>query len=118
MKNLLPLTLCIVLFAACNTNPPEPKGTTVNFTESDEIIANPERGLFAQVYYSSANVASHADAGVINNLRSSAAYMTLFLHSYYLTDYMESDIPQEFLDRLETNMNALREGGGKVILRF
>jgi hypothetical protein len=44
--------------------------------------------------------------------------MTLYLHSYYLTDYMESDIPQEFLDRLELNMNALREGGGKVVLRF
>lgn len=118
MKKLLPLAICAVLFAACNGNTPEPKGTTVTFAESDEIFANPERGLFAQVYYTSANVAAHADAGVISNLRTSASYMTLFLHSYYLTDYMESDIPQEFLDRLETNMNALREGGGKVILRF
>ncbi|MBQ7532035.1 MAG: DUF4832 domain-containing protein [Paludibacteraceae bacterium] len=118
MKRLLPLTLCVVLFAACNTNPPEPKGTTVTFTETDELFPNPERGLFSQSYFTSADLTSHANATVINSLRSSANYLTLYLHSYYLTDYMESDIPQEFLDRLETNMNALREGGGKVVLRF
>lgn len=118
MKRLLPLTLCIVLFAACNTNPPEPRGTTVTFTETDELFPNPERGLFSQSYFTSADLTSHANATVINSLRRSANYLTLYLHSYYLTDYMESDIPQEFLDRLETNMNALREGGGKVVLRF
>lgn len=125
MRNFLPFAFSLLLLAACKPDnpqpgpdPKEPDGTVVTFTESDEIFANPERGLFSQTYYTSANVTNHADAGVIRNLRSSAAYMTLFLHSYYLTDYMESDIPQEFLDRLETNMNALREGGGKVILRF
>ena len=118
MKTILPLTFCVMLLAACSGNTPEPKGNIVNFAESDEIFPNPERGLFAQTYYTSANVTSHADAGVIKNLRTSAARMTVLLHSYYLTDYMESDIPQEFLDRFETNMNALREGGAKVVLRF
>lgn len=118
MKTILPLTFCVMLLAACSGNTPEPKGIIVNFAESDEIFPNPERGLFAQTYYTSANVTSHADAGVIKNLRTSAARMTVLLHSYYLTDYMESDIPQEFLDRFETNMNALREGGAKVVLRF
>ena len=44
--------------------------------------------------------------------------MTVYLHSYYLTDYIESDIAQAFLDRLEHNMQALREGGGKAVIRF
>ena len=118
MKHLLPIVLVALLSAACNTNNPEPKGDTILFTESDSIIANPERGCFSQTYYTSADLTAHANALVINNLRSSVNRMTLYLHSYYLTDYMESDIPQEFLDRLETNMNALREGGAKVVLRF
>lgn len=118
MRKLLPIALCILLFAACQQNEPEPKGTTVLFTESDSIIANPERGLFAQVYYTSADLNAHASAATIAKLREGNNKMTLLLHSYYLTDYMESDIPQEFLDRLDTNMNALREGGAKVVLRF
>ena len=117
-RYFLPIALCLLLFTACNPNPDEPKGTIVVFTESDEIIANPERGVYSQTYYTSADLNSHANATVINNLRTSNNKQTLFLHSYYLTDYMESDIPQAFLDRLEYNMNALREGGGKVVLRF
>ncbi|MBR1878000.1 MAG: DUF4832 domain-containing protein [Paludibacteraceae bacterium] len=107
-----------VLLAACNTNQPEPQGTTVSFTESDENFPNPERGLFSQTYYTSADLNNHASATTIKSLRGSQYKMTLYLHSYYLTDYMESDIPQEFLDRLETNMNALRNGGGKAVVRF
>ena len=49
--------------------------------------------------------------------RTSDSKITLYLHSYYLTDYMECDIPQAFLDRLDQNMSALREGGAKVVLR-
>ena len=120
MRKLFPIALCILLCAACQTNnpEPEPKGTVVTFVESDSIFPNPERGLYVQVYYTSADLNSHASATTINKNRESAAKLSLYLHSYYLTDYMESDIPQEFLDRLETNMNALREGGAKVVLRF
>lgn len=118
MRKLFPISLCILLLAACKLNIPEPKGTTIQFTESDENFTNPERGLFSQSYFTSAELNSHADAKVINSLRDSKYKMSLYLHSYYLTDYMESDIPQEFFDRLEVNMNALRNGGGKVVLRF
>ena len=31
---------------------------------------------------------------------------------------MESDIAQEFLDRMERNLQALREGGAKAVMRF
>ena len=118
MKHLLPIVLVALLSAACNPNNPEPKGDTILFTESNEIFTNPERGLFVQIYYTSADLNAHASAALINRNRESAAKLSLYLHSYYLTDYMESDIPQEFLDRLDTNMNALRNGGAKVVLRF
>ena len=123
MRNFLPIVLASLLFPACQQDPghnpqPEPKGTEVTFVESDSIFANPERGLYVQIYYTSADLNSHASATTIIRNRETAAKLTLYLHSYYLTDYMESDIPQEFLDRFETNMNALREGGAKVVLRF
>lgn len=121
MRKLFPIALVAVLFTACINPEPEPKepeGTTVEFTESDEIFANPERGLHVQIYYTSDDLNKHATASTINKNRESEYKLTLYLHSYYLTDYMESDIPQEFLDRLETNMNALREGGAKAVLRF
>ena len=110
-----------MLFAACNNpepQPKEPEGTTIEFTESDSIFANPERGLYAQSYYTSGDLNSKANVDVIKYNRNSYAKTTLYLDSYYLTDYMESDIPQEFFDRLEINMKALREGGAKAVLRF
>lgn len=110
--------MALLLVACKGGSEPEPKGTVVTFTESDSIFANPERGLFVQIYYTSADLNSHASATTIIRNRETAAKLSLYLHSYYLTDYMESDIPQEFLDRFETNMNALREGGAKVVLRF
>ena len=115
--SIIAFAFCMAM-TACNPNSPEPQGNTITFTESDEIFANPERGLYLQTYYTSADLNSKANASIINYNRKSPAKISLYLHSYYLTDYMESDIPQAFLDRLEANMNALRDGGGKVIVRF
>jgi len=119
MRKLFPITLCLLLLAACSTpNEPEPKGKTVTFIEIEDLFPNPERGVFAQGYYTSANLSNHLRPDVVNDQRNADNKMTLYLNSYYLTDYMESDIPQEFFDRLEANMNALREGGAKAVLRF
>ena len=90
---------------------------SIAFAETDENFANPERGLLIQTYYTSANLSSRANASTIEKNRNSESKITLYLHSYYLTDYMNCDIPQEFLDRLDANMNALRDGGAKVVLR-
>ena len=95
---------------------PDPEGT-IFFTETDEQVANPERGFYIQQYYESTKMDTMLSIKTVNEARS-FSQITLFLHSYYLTDYIESDIDQAFLDRLEHNMNTLREGGAKVILRF
>lgn len=125
---LLFATLITLLFAAC-TNPcpvcgtdpctcpePDPEGT-IYYTETDEIFANPERGFLQQVYYESSDLAAQSNPNSIKSNREND-YMTLYLHSYYLTDYIESDISQEFLDRMERNFQALREGGAKAVLRY
>lgn len=121
MKQLLPIFFVIsMIFVGC-TPPtpapePDPEGT-IYYEESDEIFANPERGFLVQVYYESSDLNSKANAKSIKSNRTDQK-ITLYLHSYYLTDYMESDISQEFLDRMEHNFKALREGGGKAVLRY
>lgn len=119
MRHIFPVALCALLLVAC-TPPEEPKpnGKVVEFTETEDLFPNPERGLYIQTYYTSADLSAVANVSVINYNRMADANVTVYLHSYYLTDYMESDIPQEFLDRFEKNMNALREGGAKAVLRF
>lgn len=126
MRKLLTISLSLLLFAACKNqpepidpiNPDEPKGLEVKFTETDESFANPERGWLIQSYYTSADLDAHLTLNSLRISRNGVDHVTVYLHSYYLTDYMESDIPQAFMDRFETNMNTLREGGAKAVLRF
>ena len=118
------LSLIALIFVGCvNPTPepepqpePDPEGT-IYYTESDEIFANPERGFLVQTYYESSNLTSQANVNAIIKNRNQDK-ITIYLHSYYLTDYMESDIAPEFLDRMERNLQALREGGAKAVMRF
>ena len=116
--NILCLFLISMLVVGCNPTggvKPDPKGT-IYFTETDEIFANPERGFLVQAYYESSNLTKKTNLNVVKTNRNSA--VTLYLHSYYLTDYMESDISQEFLDRMAYNFEILRSGGAKAVIRY
>lgn len=126
--HLLLLSIISLFFIAC-TNPcpvcggdpctcpePDPEGT-IYYTESDEIIANPERGFLIQTYYESGDLSKSLTPNVVQ-LNRKSAQITLYLHSYYLTDYIASDISQEFLDRMQNNFDALRAGGSKAVIRY
>ena len=88
------------------------------FAETDELFPNPEKGWLIQKYFTSADLTSHLMPNALEISRNTDDHVTVYLTSYYLTDYIESDIPQEFLDRLEQNMNTLRAGGAKAVMRF
>ncbi|MCQ2341928.1 MAG: DUF4832 domain-containing protein [Paludibacteraceae bacterium] len=114
------LTLCTLSFVACKDRneqeeptPTDPKGT-IYFEESDEVFANPERGFHTQIYCTLKN---HLSAEGMHDARLND-FKTLYLTSYYLTDFISSDISDEFLQRIDDNMNALRLGGAKAIVRF
>ena len=105
------------------TPEPDPEGT-IYFTETEEQMANPERGFYVQKYYTTANIDEVASVDAIRSSRETS-HITLYLHSYYMADsitgsanYMASDIAPEFLGRLDKNMDIVREAGAKVILRF
>ena len=85
------------------------------FKESKKIFPNPERGFYAgrNWYTAQDKITSQP---WINAKRIQG--ITLVYTGYYLTDFMESDISQAFIDMIDANMQALREGGMKCVLRF
>lgn len=124
MKNYFLIFAAALLLLSCNGSSPIPEGQTVTFTETNEQVANPERGLYVQKYYTTADLEDTVAVETVVANRENIQ-ITLYLHSYYLADtvtgcpsYIESDIDPVFLERFDRNMRALRAGGAKAILRF
>lgn len=86
-----------------------------SFSESMKSFANPERGFDSSRNWHSASDPLLKDSFV--NLQRVQGRTVLYT-GYYLTDYMESDISQDFLDLIDANMRVLRKGGVKCVLRF
>lgn len=118
MKKILLLIASVALFFACA---PEAKVDIYEgldhqtYVESDQNFPNPERGFYYVVSYKSASASPLSMSGVETQR---VANRTLFYTAYYPKDYMETDISEEFLNLMRTNMQVLREGGAKCILRF
>ena len=82
---------------------------------SYELFPNPERGFHHFKEYFSP-IPTPLNAGSVQTIYDLG--YTLILTNYYLSDYMDAPIPEEYLDVIRQNMQALREGGCKCILRF
>ncbi len=85
------------------------------FTESEQVIPNPERGFYRHLSY---NSESSSPMSVSTIKANRVQNITLFFTGYYLTDFIESDISTKYLDLVRANFQTLREGGGKSVLRF
>lgn len=95
---------------------PEAKSDDVriSFTESTAHITNPERGFMSYLDITSKTSplkASEVKADRING-------RTLYYLGFYLTEFMKKDISDTYLDKIQSCFDALREGGGKCVLRF
>ena len=118
MKTKYLIFAATLLLISCNSEEPIPDPeNTIYYTETEEQLANPERGFYVQEYYESNFMSKELSPELVTSSRK-MHQITLFLHSYYLMDFKACDISQEFLDRLDKNMNTLRAGGAKAILRF
>lgn len=85
----------------------------VMLSESDQIIINPERGFYNHFTGSGTNSLTVSSVKTSRN-----SGISLWMTIYYLTNFRESPISDEFLDNIRANMINLREGGSKCILRF
>lgn len=90
------------------------EGTKVSFTELLDNVTNPERGFFNGRDFTNSSGAIKSAEVVAQRL----AGFSLWYMGFYLTDFMSGDISQDFLDKFQACMDALREGGSKCVLRF
>jgi hypothetical protein len=94
----------------------------VNYTESFDIIANPERGL--QKYsitnnnYNNTPNYSNIDESIITGWRTGAEKVTVIYRYFMLSSYMNSNISQIYLDNIHIDFNRIRNAGLKCIVRF
>jgi hypothetical protein len=95
---------------------------SVNYTESFDIIANPERGL--QKYsitnnnYNSNPSYSNIDESVITGWRTGTEKVTVIYRYFMLSAFLSSNISQTFLDNIQIDFNRIRNAGLKCIVRF
>ncbi len=83
--------------------------TTVSYTASDEIFANPERG-FSDYQDSKVTVS------LAQTLRNQA--VTVIQRIYTIPQFNNSALSNDFLRLVQDDLDAAREGGAKLVLRF
>ena len=93
---------------------PESDDILVSFTESTSHVTNPERGFYSALDIRPSD--SALSKSRVMSIRSEGR--TLMYLGFYLTNFMNGDISQAFLDKMQSCFDALRDGGAKCILRF
>ncbi len=95
---------------------------SVNYTESFDIIANPERGL--QKYsitnnnYTSNPNYSNINVSDITGWRTGTEKVTVIYRYFMLSAFMSSNISQTYLDNIQIDFSRIRNAGLKCIVRF
>lgn len=118
MRRLLLILPVLIGCVACRNSLSLPDMPTFTYEESLDAFPNPERGFHTGEYFESNNLTNTLKTNTVISGRFGNRCQTLYQHCYYLADYMESDIPQEYIDRMDSNFSALRQGGAKAIIRF
>ena len=93
--------------------------TTVTYTASSANFPNPERGFYK---YSDTQSSSSGGYGLLNqssltNYRTNQN-ITLVFRYFYLNDFVNSAIPQSYLNNMQTDFNRIRNAGLKSVIRF
>lgn len=105
--------------ASCSKESPEGSYKNldkISYKPTRELFPNPERGfLIHKAIYSNGNksVTSDKTFEVERFLNRSLLYTI-----YYMPDFMDCDISQEFLDLIANNLQQFRKNGFKCVLRF
>lgn len=97
-------------------------GQTMNYTESINVIANPERGL--QKYsrtssdYATISGANNLSTSTLNNWKNSSDKVTVVYRYFLLDAFMNADINPTYLNNIQNDFNNVRAAGFKIIVRF
>ena len=117
IRNTLAFGTFLLLAAACG------KGTddniagmeAVTYQASDAVIPNPERGFYTPQEIHKASGSGISKDGIAINRQQAR---TLYLLEFHLTDFVNSDISEDYLQTVRKYFASLRTGGAKCVLRF
>jgi hypothetical protein len=100
--------LCIKLMA---------QNVIVSYNPSTENFPNPERGFYKYSDSQSSNGYNLLNQSSITNYRTNQG-ITLIFRYFYLNDFVDSSIPQSYLNNMQIDFNRIRNAGLKAIIRF
>ncbi|MGB0974673.1 MAG: DUF4832 domain-containing protein [Flavobacteriaceae bacterium] len=103
------LLLLIVQFSFSQT-------TTINYTPSNQVFANPERGMYHHTETHSNNYAP-LSVNQLENWRTNEN-ITLILRIFYLDDFINSPISNSYLNNMQSDFDKIRQAGIKCVIRF
>lgn len=100
---------------------PEPGDDTtveVTYQELTTAFPNPERGFYYPygIHFDNGEIPAALNVGAMNVNRT--VNRTLVLLEYFLRDFIDKPISDEALELIRKNMQVLRDGGCKCVLRF
>ena len=92
-------------------------GQNQSYTVSTDIFPNPDRGFY---HYSSSGSSSTTYSFISASTLSSyrAQNHTVILRMFYLQQFVSSPISSTYLANMQTDFNAIRNAGMKVMIRF
>ncbi|MEX0680513.1 MAG: DUF4832 domain-containing protein [Balneolales bacterium] len=107
--------ITLVFFSSQHQNVTQNDGlATITYEPTDAIFPNPERGFYQWV--AGTPTSPLLDLDKLRDYR--AENRTLIFRPYLLSDFRESDISEEFLDRMRADFETLREAGLKTLFKF
>lgn len=118
--NLFAKSLSIALVAGASGLPVAGQSADIcylDFQPTEEIIVNPERGLFHHLEFHTDDTEA-IKASYLQNIRKNDG-MSLVFTSYVMKAFRNGDdISEAYLSRIRSNMQMLRQEGFKCVLRF
>jgi len=87
----------------------------ITYQVSEEIICNPERGFYTHHEFSTGD-SNAITPEFVKEYRKQG--ISLIFTVYYMQDFRDKLISATYLQRIKNNMQALRDGGSKAVLRF
>ncbi|MDR1092269.1 MAG: DUF4874 domain-containing protein, partial [Prevotella sp.] len=94
---------------------PEDRYIGKYYIESGNIIMNPERGFYTYREFVSGRAAP-LTADAVKEIYDEG--YSLIYTVYYMPDFVDKVISNDYLQVIKSNMEALRAGGCKSVLRF
>ena len=101
-----------------------PTQTTVNYDVDDSLFGNPERGFY-KFSETHSNGYNPLNANTVTNWRTNYVDettgpnpITVVARNFYLENFLDDSVSDSYLQKMQDDFDALRDGGAKFKLKF